>query len=617
MKTLFMDFETVWDRSLYSIGRMGLEAYIRDRRFGVHMVGMAWGDGEPVVHHAADVAGALAAVEWDDTLLVSHNAPFDGSILAWRYGHRPLLHVDTLALSRVCYPRVTGHKLGEMAEFLGLGAKGAELALSDGLMEPGGFPNVFVARKLAEYCCTDVRLTRALYRRLLQAIGRLEELAQRPPGALREVELGAADDGVRMTTEPALVLDQAILEPMAAAEEKAVDGRLRKADVFAAELRALGIEPEMKHGKRGPIPAFAKTDSFMRGLLGHESPAVRALAAARLGAQGDNEACRAGRLLEIARRGPLPAMLNPNQAHTGRDTGGGGINLQNLPRGSEMRRAIRAPEGHRLVVADLAQIEVRVLATIAGEEWLVDAFRSGADPYKGFASRMYGISVEQVSKEARQTAKSAYLGLTYGMGHGVGRAQGGYIRFVRGKGGEITEQEAVMVHAGFRKAHPAVARFWAFGDSLLRQMAALAPGAVAVRTEMPGVVIRLAKERIHLPSGRVLWYPDLRNEDRRPTHEKWAMRRGKVYGGKVVENIVQAVARDVLWAQMARIRARVGHVARCVLRIHDEAVMLCREQDAPFVKGVMEEEMVVTPDWIPGLPLAVEAATGDTWLDAK
>ena len=619
MKTLTLDFETVWDSKRYSQKRLGTEAYIRDPRFGVHMVGMAFEGEDPVVHHGEDVRDALDSVDWQDVALVSHNARFDGSILSWIYGHSPALHIDTLALSRVCYPRVTDHGLGEMAVFLGLGVKGKELALSDGVMAPGGFPNIFVARKMAEYCGNDVRLATALYRRLMQALGRMEQIAGRPPGALREVELVAADDGVRMTTEPALALDTAILGPMAEAELKAADGRLRKDAVFSEELRALEIEPEMKQGRRGPIPAFAKTDAYMRNLLSHERPEVRALAAARLAAKGHDESQRAGKLLAIAQRGALPAMLKPNWCHTGRDSGSGGINLQNIPRESEIRRAIRAPEGQVLVVADLAQIEVRVLATIAGEGWLVQAFRDGADPYIEFAARMENVPVDRVSPDQRQVAKSAYLGLTYGMGHGVGRAQGGYVRYVRGKGGVITDAEAIRVHAAFRQAHPAVARFWGFGDSCLRHMSRLSRGTVAARTEMPGIVLRLMKDRIHLPSGRVLWYPELHDVNTKVgRREDFRMARGKVYGGKVVENVVQAVARDVLWEHIARINDRIDGKGRCVLRVHDEAVMLVPDPgDAPFVQGVMEEEMVKAPDWIPGLPLSVEAAIGDTWRDAK
>lgn len=259
MSVLTLDFETVWcTEQHYSAKRMESEAYIRDNRFGVHMVGMAFDGGEPVVHHAGDVADALAAVDWPSTVLVSHNALFDGAILSWVYGHKPLLHVDTLALSRLCYPRVVGHGLAEMVRFLKLGEKGSELALSDGIREPGAFPNVLVARTMAAYCAQDVRLTWLLYQRLMQALARMEHTVGRSAGTLRAAELGAVDDGVRMTTEPALELDPQILEPMAAAEEKAQDGRLRKPDVFSQELRALGIEPETKRGKNGPIPAFAK-----------------------------------------------------------------------------------------------------------------------------------------------------------------------------------------------------------------------------------------------------------------------------------------------------------------------------------------------------------------------
>ena len=127
-------------------------------------------------------------------------------------------------------------------------------------------------------------------------------------------------------------------------------------------------------------------------------------------------------------------------------------------------------------------------------------------------------------------------------------------------------------------------------------------------------------ERIHLPSGRVLWYPGLKNHARKVGHrEDWQFgTKTSAGGGKVVENIAQAVARDVLWAQMVRIRHRLGDHARPVLRVHDEGVFLVREPEhGPWAKQVVEEEMAIPPDWLAGAPLAAEAAVATSWAECK
>ena len=123
------------------------------------------------------------------------------------------------------------------------------------------------------------------------------------------------------------------------------------------------------------------------------------------------ERTRAQRFVDIAQRGTLPVPLNYYGAHTGRWSAskGSGLNLQNLKRGSFLRKAIKAPEGYSLVVCDLSQIEPRVLAHLADHQALLSIFSSGKDAYSAFGAQMFGIP--DLSKEThptlRQSAKSA------------------------------------------------------------------------------------------------------------------------------------------------------------------------------------------------------------------
>ena len=608
---LYLDFETYRSTALgYSLGAMPQTAYIRDPRFEVLMVGLAAGDGEPVVHVGEEaVRSALAAVDWGRTRCVSHNAPFDMAILWERYGHSPRVVTDTLAQSRLCFPRVTRHGLADMARFLDLGEKGPDLALVDGLdgARLARAP-AMLRRRITGYCAQDVVLLRALDRAL-------------PP--IKAFEVSGIDEGTRMTSEPVLVLDVPVLE--AYRDRQALQAQryaeFRSKEVFAEALRAAGVEPETKHGKNGPIYAFAKTDPFMLRLKGHPDAAVRDLAEARVEAQSNDEASRVETLIAIGRSpaATLPAAIVPCKAHTGRDAGGGKINLQNLKRESPIRHAIRAPEGHTLIVADLAQIEARVLAAMAGETWLVDAFREGRDVYAEFASKVFGFPVTKASHPVERNAgKVAVLACGYGMGAA---------RFgekARSDGVAMDDAGAQRMVSGYRTANPQIERFWGFCSNLLRVMNRRAADEKPQLCTAPGIIFPVSRHRIHLPSGRALWYPGLRNEVKRnPEAFKWTFAhagggRERVYGGLVTENVTQAVARDILMDQAFRIRRRIkGTGARLVLRIHDELCWTCPSTKVDAIAPIIEEEMRrCNPDWL-DVPLDVEIGIGQAWGEAK
>jgi hypothetical protein len=223
------------------------------------------------------------------------------------------------------------------------------------------------------------------------------------------------------------MLFNALREERLAREEllerlKITDADLASNDRFAELLRNVGIEPPTKKKKptvKTPEPvgenyAFAKTDAMFQAMLNgsHEDAAL--LCEARLKVKSTSERTRAQRFLDIAGRGTLPVPLSYYGAATGRWTAskGSAINMQNLKRGSFLRKAIMAPEGHVCVVGDLSQIEPRVLAWMADYDDLLHIFNAGGDPYAMFGSQMFNIP--DMSKDThpveRQSAKSALLG---------------------------------------------------------------------------------------------------------------------------------------------------------------------------------------------------------------
>lgn len=307
-----------------------------------------------------------------------------------------------------------------------------------------------------------------------------------------------------------------------------------------------------------------------------------------------------------------------------------------------IRGCIIAPEGKKLVIADLSNIEGRVLAWLAGEEWKLQAFRDfdvgrGHDLYKLAYAKSFGVSPDSVTKEQRQIGKVQELALGYEGGVGA------FITFAAAYGIDLdamaeqafraippgimdearnalewTKQQkrptfgltdcAWLVCESFKRswryAHPAIVSFWKDLEEAAR-MAVLRPG-VTYDCRMLKLRRDGAWLRIRLPSGRFLCYPgpqvgeagSLSYMGVNQYSRKWA--RIKTYGGKLAENVTQAVSRDVLAAAMPAIEAAGYDI---VLTVHDEIIAEAPDSDE-FNAGHLASLMATTPIWANGLPLA-------------
>ena len=606
---IVIDFETFYDTAAkYSLSSRDMtpENYVRDKRFDAYMVAIAT-DHDPVqVFATHDVGPALARIDWSKTIAIGHNAPFDGLILWERFGLRPARWVDTLALARLLYPRSTSHSLGAVGEFLNLGVKergGLALQNMNGV-KSSFFAEAPEALKLvSDYAAQDAELARVIYRTLL-ATNRVDD-----------VELLGIDLAVRMSTEPVLRGDTAVLEQMVEEGKQAKDAvkHLRKRETWLAALAEHGIVPEEG-------TSFAKTSPFMYGLI-EQGGVVAELAEQRLLATGTDEGVRAARLLRVHETGPIIAGLNANGAHTGRDSGGAKRNFQNLKRGSPMRGALVAPPGHAVVAVDLSQIEARVLARAAGQVDLVDAFANGDDPYCLFGSKLYDREITKADKDERHLSKTCVLASGYGMGGPKFQAT------CRKEDILISEEEAERVITTYRDAHPEIVKYWRFCDRMLQDMHKPFDDGGKIRHTWKGIVYHVSKGRIVLPSGRSLEYPGLyyaqEQGDQTPQYRcKTVLRNGvsyaKLYGGKIAENVIQAMARDVLWESQTMLhREPAAKRVRLVLRVHDELVYITPEDAA---KGWIQrcyKAMTTPPEWMEDLPLDAEGGIGKSWADAK
>ena len=645
---LVIDFETRWSKQDYTLSKMTTEQYIRDPRFKAFgcciktydVPGVVW-----VTHE--DLEDFFNHIDWSTTAVLAHNAQFDVAILAWVYGHKPCFIFDSLSMARALRGVEVGNSLAKLAEEFNLPPKGKAVHSTDGLVEL----SEEVEMELAEYCKHDVFLCEEVFKRL--SVGY-------PAKELRLIDLT-----LKMFTNPVLELDQEMLR--AAIKEESdkreellnrlgiEESTLASNDKFAAVLSAIGVEPPTKISKTTGKRAFAlaKNDAHFQALLNSDNEDVALLCEARLAVKSTLERTRAQRFLDISERGRLPVPLNYYGAHTGRWSAskGSGLNLQNLKRGSFLRKSIYAPEGYTLIVCDLSQIEPRVLAWLADYDAMLGIFTDKGDPYAQFGAQMFGIP--GMSKDShpalRQSAKSALLGCGYGLGWASFAAQllTGFLgapptrydkAFAKqlGVSGEYlnkflsweenlkkmqeiphncTEQELVIhcvsakkIIDKYRDAAQPVKTFWEICDAVI-------PRSLVSGTEYTHKCLTFNKERIILPSGLALRYPKLKGEPDPKGRMQWSYGDDgkKLYGGKLTENIVQAVARCVMTDGMLRIQKRYP----CVLTVHDEVVVLVPEREEADAKTWVLAQMVMEPKYMPGIPLAADIDSAKRYGDAK
>jgi DNA polymerase len=376
-------------------------------------------------------------------------------------------------------------------------------------------------------------------------------------------------------------------------------------------LEALGVPAPKKisptTGKE--TLALAKNDEEFKALAEHPDVRVQALVAARLGTKSTLEETRTQRFIGIASRGKLPVPIKYYAAHTGRFGGDDKINLQNLPsRGDnagKLKKAIIAPEGYEIIDADSAQIEARVLAWLSGQADLVQAFANKEDVYKKMASAIYGKPEADITKDERFVGKTTILGCGYGMG--AVKFQGQLKTF----GVEVSLDEARRIIDIYRRTNPAVTALWKQAQSMLVAMSR----AENCTLGKAGVLSADGWEKaIKLPSGLLMRYNDLKFEQTENGVEfsyKTRYGRTRIYGGKVIENVCQAIARCIIGEQMLKIGKRY----KVVLTVHDAIACVVPEAEVAEAQAYVEECMRWTPEWAAGLPVNCESGHGKAYGD--
>lgn len=614
MPLAFIDYESFWDVG-YSLRQQKLSYtdYIHDPRFELHGAAVARNDEEPIWLRGEDLRHWVTESQKAHCTLTGHNMLFDGYVTRHVYQAEFPMYFCTMAMLDALFQGAVGRGLDEaMTSLLGWDAGKDDILTRT----KGRHWHEFTQEEqndMARYACADLKATQQLYYRY----------ATHLPVAEHQVMSLI----LSMFCRPRLQFDEeTLMRALANAHddrdsriEKALayfdctEDDLRKDKRFLGMLSTCGVRTPYKPSPSNPdkmIPALAKTDQGFIDLLEHDDPRVAALAEGRLAVKSTQGITRAQRFVDLHKTvGYLPVAYNYYRAHTGRVSGGNKINLANLKRGSDLRKSIVAPPGYVLGVADSSQIEARDVSYLAGNEYMLGLFRRKEDPYNAMASEIFGRPIDRKNNPADEVegfiGKTAVLGLGFQMGGPKFRwtAQMG-AKVQLGKDLEVSLEEAYRVVDVYRKTNWKIVEFW---EAAQRMLVAMANDLEPYDYHYEGGKLEVDTKgnKIWFPNGTYLFFPCLSYDEGSFTY---VTRLGKnyvnkyIYGGKLVENIVQKHARDIVTWQMLNIAERYP----VVLHTYDENVALLPESEVDEGMQWMIEQMKTPPPWAPGIPLDAE-----------
>ena len=602
MDTLTVDLETFYSKE-YSLSNkdMTTQRYVDDPRFEVIGVAVKKNNEETCWFSGTrdEIRDFLNQYSWSNSFLIAHNALFDATILSWRFGIHPKLIIDTLSMARAVHGVDAGGSLKALAERYELGVKGTEVIDAIGKRRRD-FDEESLAR-YGEYCRNDVDLTYALFRKLAPKFDK--------------TEIQLIDMTIRMHTKPQFMLDRNLLEAhlvnvreekVRLLEECGLDKEnLMSNPKLAQVLTSFNVSPPMKISARTgkETYAFAKGDEEFKALLEHEDTRVQAVIAARLGVKSTLEEKRTEKFIDIHEAGgALPVPLKYYGAITGRWSAIDGINLQNLPRKSRLKKAIIPPIGYSIVGADLSNIELRVGLAFAGQMDKLKMLGDGMDLYKDFASKAFNVPYDEVDDDARFVGKTASLSLIYGTGAKKLRAQ---CKMLSGK--DLGEEFSQRIVDLYRAEYLDVKAAWydagkALDAIISHERAEIGRGPLQLKVR--------GSYGIQLPSGLFMTYPELKTVEDESGRKQYVYKSRKgavhIHPAKCFQNIIQALAKCVMGEAMVRVHKKC-HIA---LTIHD-ALYVCVPTDiAEEVRRFIITELRRPPAWLPDIPLDAEGGIG-------
>jgi 3'-5' exonuclease len=639
LNNIYLDFETYYSDT-YSLKKMSTQEYITGSEFEI--IGFALGIEEQVIWLEGQAEQVIRSIDWSNTRLIAHNALFDAAILHYKYGVHPAELACTMSMARATgIHLLNGASLDSVATSLiaagyPVPPKGNEVIAANGKIRA-----MFSQDELdayGKYCETDVIICRAAYKAMLPM--------------LTQEEMQYQSTVIKMFTHPQMELDKELLaqelervvtrkyELLGQLQDRldvpnphVLQSLLKSGVKFAKVLKSFGITPPTKVSKTTgeTTYAFAKTDAGMQALLEHPDELVALMASVKLGTSGSIAETRTASMLSIADLGPMPFGYNIHGAHTGRVSGGAGgsLNPQNMPSGrvegqsTALRRSIKAPQGMLTVAVDSSNLESRVLAYVANSVPKLTAFREGKDPYLLMASSMYRIPYDVLLKGKqdkdpdvllkRQVAKSAELGCGFQAGKD---AFVNYCKTVHNIDITVDESEDIVYKWRNAESNRPIVSLWKQAQRVIAAMydkqSGYFGGADGRLFKYDGARMLLGQRcpGIQLPDGVWLNYYQLTATQGKYGPEfSYSQRKGsnlissKLYGGRLVENLVQATGAAAIKYQINRLAEHVP----VTMTTHDEAVFIVSETSKEWGLQLATWAFAQVPPWLVGCPLAGEA----------
>ncbi len=674
---LVIDFESYYDTD-YTLSKMSTVEYVTSPKFEFTGVGFE------ILNHPKAAGPKFISgpnVEWaierlqrtfgkhlHNCILVAKNCKFDMLILAEKFGIYPAYPLDIEDLSRTYDSRMS-QKLKDLATYFKLSKPKGDTKQFKGLHY--GEMSEEVRTNLAEYGRTDIEDETALLKILLPYVSN--------PG----FELALARHTLNMYLKPVFNLDYTLAGETIQAMDKELEatmqlvgytkdeisGTLSFTEIMLAALSRLSpkeilpvkagkptINMVALLGKPGVIPALAKTDEGFKQLINHKDAKIRNLMKAKVAIKSwPNWIKRVNSMAAQCKASgdKLRIPLKYYGGHTGRWSGTEKINVQNLggrgrgtalhPLIGQVRNLLIAPDGYKLVIADSAQIEARLLAWLAGQDDLIKGFANGEDIYSVFASTLFGEKVWKPTDEEKKTSDGKIAAIRRGFGKdailGCGYGMGTLTFFTRCResdslrplfdSGEYDWDFIDGLIKTYRKTYSKIPAFWRSIEKAFRFVCRYPQEAMWYSTEFQksdGLSLMRCKGdaisymlkfwksgstvNIQLPSGRVLYYHHAKvsvkgdiSYHRKPSYATW--------GGSLVENIIQSIARDLLgyWILECE-KWRMPVILHC----HDEIVSYSETGNADVDLESAILIMSKGPTWAEGLPLAAEGCVSDCYV---
>ena len=642
MTTLHIDFETY---SAADLPACGLDNYATHPTTGVHCMGFCF-DDEPVFIWTPYLVpyNALDHVRNGGTV-VAHNAAFElaiwNNVCVPKYGWPELRPEQMRCTMAQAYAMSLPGSLDKASAALGIeqakDMAGARVMMqlakpkTDGTFwKPEGDPAKF--QKLYDYCKQDVEVERALDERMMQLSDQEQALwvldykiNQRGV----QVDLPSIQAAIRLVEDEKARLDKEMLRVT-----NGVVGKCSEVQLLVKWIRSEGVA----------VGGLAKSD-VLDALAGDLPERVRL--ALNLRKEGGKSST--AKLIAMRDRASADGRVRGTLQYHGASTGrwaGRGIQVQNFPRprpitkpahiediidhlddrdyidinygpvmdamADSLRAMIVAKPNHELIAMDFSAIEARVLAWLAGQESVLQIFRTHGKIYEHAASGIYNKPLDQVTKDERQIGKVAVLALGYGGGVGA------FQSMARVYGVKVGNDKADEIKKAWRESHKHIVRYWYDLEGAAINAVEL---GVVCKAGPAGRQIAFIKKGsflwCKLPSGRVLCYPYPQIKDVQTpwgetksalvfmsvngTTNKWE--ETKTYGGSLSENVTQAVARDLLAEALPRLEDNGFPV---VFHAHDEVVVEIPTSMSNDAEHRVEQLLSETPAWAKGLPVTAE-----------